>query len=341
MRTRELALAGPPPDPFRERERAAFCRHQRLLGAHFEFETDSSRLLRIVRQAFEGLPPHGRARPRDARFRLLLVETPDTRGTRGRHGLPPVRGFARAGLVCGAVGGAGFVALSPGQRSGMLVIDRQSLRDPYHIRYELLEFAVYVLAARGQGLVPLHAGCIGRRGRAVLLVGDSGCGKSTLVLQGVLAGLELVAEDSVLVDPRELLATGIASFVHLREDSVRFLTTSQRRRLFKKAAWIRRRSGVEKLEVDLRSADHRLAASPPHICAVVFLSGRAARDGELLLPLSSQEAVGRLTASQRYAAHQPGWSRFIGRVTRLPTYELRRGSHPGIAIDALSRLMRR
>jgi hypothetical protein len=56
------------------------------------------------------------------------------------------------------------------------------LRFPYHARYELIEFAVFTLAARAQGLVPLHAACVGEEGRGLLLMGESGAGKSTASL---------------------------------------------------------------------------------------------------------------------------------------------------------------
>jgi serine kinase of HPr protein (carbohydrate metabolism regulator) len=97
------------------------------------------------------------------------------------------------------------------------------LRHAYHARYELIEFAVYVLAARTQGLVPLHAAAVGPRGRGVLLMGDSGAGKSTIALHCLLQGLEMVSEVGVFVAPEHLLATGIASFLHLRSGALRLL----------------------------------------------------------------------------------------------------------------------
>ena len=195
------------------------------------------------------------------------------------------------------------MALSPQQRSALLIVPHELLRHPYHIRYELLEFAVYVLAARTQRLVPLHAGCLGRAGEGVLLVGASGCGKSTLVLHGLLSGFELLAEDSVLVEPQRLLATGIASFVHLRKDALRFLPAAERRTIVRNSTHIRRRSGVQKLEIDVRSIGRRLARPPLRIRAVVFLSRRVARGSQLLVPLDRDTMIRRLEASQRYAAH--------------------------------------
>jgi hypothetical protein len=332
-----LTLAAPPPDPFGERRRLTFRKRLQLLGARFEFESNSARLLRLAERAYERLPRHRLMRG-SQRLKLSLLLTPRHRAG-ARESPPSVAGLAADGIICGAFDGAGFVALSPQQRSGLLIVPHDLLRYGYHLRYELLEFAVYVLAARTQRLIPLHAGCLGRANEGVLLVGQSGCGKSTLVLQGLLEGLELLAEDSVLVEPRELLATGVASFVHLRDDALRFLSNSDRRTLLCNSSLIRRRSGVEKLEIDVRSIGYRLARPPLRIRAVVFLSKRVAKNSQLLVPLGRSLMLRRLEASQRYAAHQPGWAIFRRQIRHLPSYELRRGAHPSAAIAAFERLL--
>src|SRR5262249_12804152 len=158
--------------------------------------------LRLVRSAYAGLPRH-RFPGGVPRLRVRLVLTPPRRKrrtdlSRGRQP-PPVRALAAGGILCGAVDGAGFVTLSVRQRTALIVVPHELLRYPYHVRYELIEFAVYLLAARVQRLVPLHAACIGRGERGVLVIGESGSGKSTLMLQSLLAGLDFIAEDSVLV----------------------------------------------------------------------------------------------------------------------------------------------
>jgi energy-coupling factor transporter ATP-binding protein EcfA2 len=231
------------------------------------------------------------------------------------------------------------VALDPRQRAGLIVVPHALLRHPYHIRYELLEFAVYVLAARAQRLVPLHAACVGCGGRGVLVLGASGSGKSTLVVHCLLAGLDFLAEDSVLVRSAGLLANGVANFLHLRSDSLRFLDREARGSVLRGAVVIRRRSGVKKLEVDLRGPAFRLAKGPLRIRAVLFLSTRRARSGRMLVPIRRTTLLERLAASQRYAAQQPGWQDFSRRVGALPAYELRRGTHPRESVDALRELL--
>ena len=72
---KRLTLAAPPPDPFGERRRVALRARLQLLGGRFDFETDSARLLRLVRLAYAGLPPH-RLATVTPRFRVRLQLTP-------------------------------------------------------------------------------------------------------------------------------------------------------------------------------------------------------------------------------------------------------------------------
>ena len=340
-RSKHSRLAEPPGDPFGERHRFALHERFQLLGGDFRFETDDPPLAKIVRRAYSGLPSHKFAG--DAlRFtvRLALAAKPSA-SARISAGIepPPMRSYAAGGILCGAMETANVVALAPEHRSGLVVVSREALGFPYHVRYELLEFAVYVLASRSQQLVPLHAACVGRDGRGILLLGSSGAGKSTVSLHCLLEGLDFLAEDSVLVDRRGF-ATGIGNFLHIRADSLRFVEDPAQVALIRASPVIRRRSGVEKFEVDLRRAPYRLAAAPLRIAAVVFLSERSAASRALLAPMSEGPLLRKLEGSQRYAANQPGWDAFIRRIRSLPAFELSRGRHPHQAVEALEALLR-
>jgi hypothetical protein len=216
-------------------------------------------------------------------------------------------------------------------------VNRAFLEHPYHLRYELMEFAVYTLAARARSLVPLHGGCIGKQGRGVLLLGDSGAGKSTLAMLSLYQGFDFLAEDAVFVEPRTLRATGISNFLHVRHEATRWLTPSQRRQV-KAAPRIERRSGVRKYEMDLRQAPFRLARTPLKISALVFLSTRFAR-GPVLIPLSREAALKKLRHEQAYAAALPAWQPFERKLRNLPVLELRRGEHPLESLAALESLL--
>jgi len=221
-----------------------------------------------------------------------------------------------------------------------VVASADMLKCPYHLRYELIEFAVFVLATRAQGLVPLHGACVGRQGRGVLLLGESGSGKSTLTLCSLLQGLELLAEDAVFVQPQTMLATGVANYLHVRADTLQFIEGEAVRRWITAAPLVRRRSGVQKSEADLRLGPGALAPSPLSLACAVFVSSEAAAAPERLLSRVSPTGLAeRLAADQSYAAGQPGWQHFAERLTRLGVYELRRGAHPRASVDALRALL--
>lgn len=59
---------------------------------------------------------------------------------------------------------------------------------------------LFQLWARGQCLLLLHAGAVGRQDRGVLIVGPSGSGKSTTALACLAFGMTYISDDLTLVD---------------------------------------------------------------------------------------------------------------------------------------------
>ena len=320
-------------DPFSERQAARYAWRTQLLGAHFLFESDDARLHGLVRRAFDALPSH-RLRPRAPRLRVRLALLPDKRG----RGVPSIATRAAPGLLLGAGAGSAVMAVAPGEHTALLAVPPRLLGSAYHLRYELLEFAVYLLAARVQQLVPLHAGCVARAGQGILLVGPSGAGKSTLTLHCLSAGMDFLAEDSVLVEPQTLCATGLSSFLHLRADSMRFLDSRAARRL-RASPVIRRRSGVRKYEVDLRLTPYRLVVAPPRIVATVLLVPAPPAARCRLQPLGARALEAAMRREQIYARGQPRWQDFLRQLTRLPSFALYRGKHPAQSVAALEALL--
>jgi hypothetical protein len=324
-------------DPFGERAARLTTKRMRLLGANFRFDSNSIELMRLVDRAYKGLPRHRLSRlAHELRVSLLL--TSDTRRP-GRAEPPPLAMISGSGLLGGATEAANFVVVSPRDHAALVVVSPQMLRFPYHTRYELIEFAAFTLAARAQGLVPLHAACIGRTGRAILLIGPSGSGKSTVALHCLLDGFDFLSEDSVFISPDTMLATGVSNFVHIRADSLRWLGRSREAAAIRKSPVIRRRSGIKKFELDLRREGFRLAKSPLKIVGVVFLSPERARNDPLLEPISKSALLANLADTQGYGASQPQWREFCGNLTRLNAFALCRGRHPREAVNALRSLL--
>jgi energy-coupling factor transporter ATP-binding protein EcfA2 len=324
-------------DPFEERSAVGMHRDIHLLGARVRFESNSEDLLRLVDSAYAGLPRHKLSRV-VPRLRVRLVLTSPER-KRARDEPAPLQMMSGGGLLAGAAESSSFVVVSAHERGALVVVTPRMLRFPYHTRYELIEFAVFTLAARVQGLVALHGACVGRAGRGVLLLGPSGAGKSTLTLQCLIDGLGILSEDSVFVTPDTLLATGVSNFLHVRADSLRWIARGGTVAKIRKSPVIRRRTGVSKYEIDLRRGEHALAARPLKIGAIVFLSARPAAGRALLKRLLPAQALPMLVREQAYAANQPPWTLFTRTVTQVPFFELRRGQHPRESVAALRELM--
>lgn len=326
-------------DPFYERQLPRFSVRKRILGVSFRFESVSEELLSLVEAAYGGLPEY--RWPVDCAEQLIELRL--VARTVLREGTEPPQMTTQSGadLLCGIVDESNYVIVAAQWQRALIVVSQDMLAYSYHVRYEFIEFAVYLLAARGLGLVPLHGACIGRNGRGILLLGERGAGKSTLCLHGMLHGFELLAEDAVFVHPESLLAVGVPNYLHVRSDALRFVDTGLHRRIGD-APIIRRRSGEEKFEVDARKLQLGLSTQPLKIAATVFASNHPAKACETLLNSVPVEDVGsRLRDDQPYAAHQPGWNRFEAALTRLGAYQLCRGNHPADSIDAIQHLLER
>lgn len=308
-----------------------------VLGARFRFSSNSRALLDLVGAAYGGLPGH--RGPTSSEFQVELRLLPAQRARCCREP-PPLRTREMPGMVCGELDESNRVTIMPGQRRALIAASEDMLEHARHLRQELIEFAVYILAARCLGLVPLHGACVGAAGRGVLLLGDSGSGKSTLSLHALLLGLELLSEDAVFVQPETMQATGVPNFLRVRKDAPDFGGGEDVRRWIREAPVVRRNSGILKFEVDLRRGPGRLGAGPLELRSVVFVSSEAAADADRLLePMDHEAIVSALASAWIYATTQPGWQQFRERVTQLGAYRLRRGGHPASAVAALRQLL--
>ncbi|PTR34893.1 Hpr(Ser) kinase/phosphatase [Luteibacter sp. OK325] len=325
-------------DPFFERSPYPFAMVKTILGAQFRFDSTHPALLEPVEAAYGGLPRDVSGTPQPS-FQVELRLAPPRR-TAVLDEPPPLLTQSGAGLLCGIMDASNYVIVDHARQRALVVVSEDMLDWRYHVRYELVEFAVFVLAARGMDLLPLHGACLGLDGRGVLLLGASGAGKSTLALHGLLGGMDFVAEDAIFVDPRSMQARGVGNFLHVREDALRFIDDGPMRQWIEQSPTIRRRSGVEKYEADLRHGGGHVATSPLALMGAVFVSAEVVDDAaDMLLPLEHDEIAARLLADQPYASGQAGWHRFVHQLADMDVHLLRRGRHPSASVDALRRLL--
>ena len=325
-------------DPFCERFSCSFSVRKQILGGCFRFVSNSEALLQLVEVAYGGLPTH-QLSTTVPEFQVELRLLP-RRDSPGVVEPPPVKTQSGAGALIGVMDAANYVVVVPKLRRALVVASGDMLDHPYHLRYELIEFVVFLLATRGVGLIPLHGVCVGRQGRGVLVLGASGSGKSTLALHSLLCGLELLADDAVFVQPETMLATGVANYLHVQPDALRFVDDDHVKHWISHSPVIRRRSGMAKFEADLRRSDRPAAPTPLELVGAVFLSARTAEDPDATLsPIPKDLVPAMLSADQPCAVGQPGWPRFGHHLMQLGVKQLCRGRHPRVSVDALRQLL--
>lgn len=324
-------------DPFGERPRRAWRRRHLVLGACIEFECQTAALAAVVDAAYGGLPA-GRARRRAPAYRIhLRLMRDDSPALRGA---PRPRYSSGGGLISATIDASNYSVVAPAARSALVVASSGLLAQPYILRCELLEFAVFTLVARHQPVLPLHAACVGVRDRAVLLLGESGAGKSTATLHCMIAGLGVLSEDVVFVEPRSLAVTGVPNYIHLRLETPRLLPGAMARRVRRAPVIQRRNSGVRKYEVDLRGTANGGVGSSARLVAAVLLSRRkSARGASLLRELPARELLRALDRDQPYARSRPLWRELRTRLRRLPSYRLERGATAADTATALAGLL--
>lgn len=170
-------------------------------------------------------------------------------------------------------------------------------------------------------------------------MGSSGTGKSTLSLHALAGGMQLHSEDSAFVASTGLTIAGVPNYLYLQRGSLDFLESGKLRRQIESSTQIRRRSGVQKYQVNLREMQGKFARAPLQLTATVMLSRRKVTVQPALKRLSRELFVSRLRREQPYAMSNSNWMEFEDSIAKLPAYELRRTVHPDIAIRELRALL--
>jgi len=325
-------------DPFGEHTQASSRARLSVLGGEFTVRSTDAALLELAVEAFGRLPTQ-RLERKPPRLTVQLVRNELPQTWAGGEAPPPPVLSAGAGLLCATVDAGNFAIVDVALARALISVSSAMLAHAYYARYELIEFAFLTLASRAQSLVPLHAACIGARGKGVLLMGASGAGKSTLSLHALKCGMQLMSEDSAFVALQTLHVTGVPNYLHLAPAALDFLTPGALRASIESSPVIQRRSGTTKFELDLRDVRGDVARAPLKLVATVCLSRQAAACEAALEPLDRKEFVTRLRDEQPYAMGRANWRGFERRIAALPAYELKRTRHPDIAVGQLKELV--
>jgi hypothetical protein len=125
---------------------------------------------------------------------------------------------------------------------------------------------------------PVHAGCVGRHGRGILLCGDSGAGKSSLSYACARAGWTYVTDDAsyLLNDGKERMVTGNCHQVRFRPSAAELFPEVHGLEITPRAA------GKPSIELPTALLPHMICAQTAHIDFLVFLNRRANVKPELV-----------------------------------------------------------
>lgn len=197
-------------------------------------------------------------------------------------------------------------------------LSKSALKNRLYFRTNFLEKVVYLLLGASV-VTDLHAGCVGKNGKGILLCGDSGAGKSTLAYACARTGWTYTSDDtSYLINDSDV--PRVIGHSH----RVRFRPAA--RALFPELAdreVTPRIEGKASIEVPISELPPLVACSESGVDAVVYLNRHpSATAGLVQLP------KGTATERTRKELHSAGeirinHERILEVLSDIPTFELR------------------
>lgn len=198
-------------------------------------------------------------------------------------------------------------------------VSQKTAADHPWFRWFFLEPMAYLLLA-GSYTVALHAACIARNGRGILLHGPSGAGKSTLSYACARAGWTFVADDatSILQDSEECVAIGNPHQARVRDDAPQLFPELQG------YCTSARPNGKLTIEIPLDECPGIRTALHCGIEALVFLDRRpGVTPGWERVPTHEVEQALLAELPLYWQPMRVRHERAIARLLRLPAYRLR------------------
>jgi energy-coupling factor transporter ATP-binding protein EcfA2 len=212
-------------------------------------------------------------------------------------------------------------------------LNESALADSLYLRHNFLEKVIYLLLGASV-VTDIHAACVSRQGKGILLCGDSGAGKSTLSYACARAGWTYTSDDTCYLlnasdEPRVI---GHSHRVRFRPEAQAFFPELRER------AITPRMEGKPSIEVSVSELPPFSTSNEAAVRAVVYLR-RSSSVRPALEPLPHGSAT-QLMSDELYSAgeirmkHQA----ILARLAGIPTFELRYQSLDE-AIPQLDRLV--
>jgi len=202
------------------------------------------------------------------------LECPSAPTVRAQDYLLSIVADGRNQAICDLKAGAAYMWLS-----------RAAVAHRSYLRYHFLDSAALVLLT-ARYTTPIHAACVSRNGRGVLLCGDSGAGKSTLAYGCARAGWLYTSDDAsyIVRDVPRARVIGNARQFRFRSSARELFPELRGRALTPRA------QGKPSIEVATSDIAGIRAAEEADVHFIVFLRRRPGAIAELI-PVASEDAM--------------------------------------------------
>src|SRR6185312_4205606 len=203
--------------------------------------------------------------------------------------------------------------------SSFVWLNESALADPLYLRHNFLEKVIYLLLGASV-VTDIHAACVSRQGKGILLCGDSGAGKSTLSYACARAGWTYTSDDTcyLINDSEYPRVIGHSHRVRFRPEAKDLFPE------LKSLDVTPRMEGKPSIEAQITELfNSRIrAAAEVSVCAIVYLNRYPLATGKLKT-LPPGTAMSR-TCQELFSAGEirEKHEKILRRLYGVPTYEL-------------------
>ena len=198
-------------------------------------------------------------------------------------------------------------------------LKKAALNNRHYFRYNFLEKVVYLLLGASV-VTDIHAACVSKNGKGILLCGDSGAGKSTLAYACARAGWTYTSDDTcyLINDSEYPRVIGHSHRVRFRPEAKDLFPE------LKSLDVTPRMEGKPSIEAQITELfNSRIrAAAEVSVCAIVYLNRYPLATGKLkTLPPGTATS---LTCQELFSAGEirEKHEKILQRLYGVPTYEL-------------------
>lgn len=192
-----------------------------------------------------------------------------------------------------------------------------ALQNRLYLRHNFIEKVVYLLLGASV-VTDLHAGCVSKNGKGILLCGDSGAGKSTLSYACARTGWTYTSDDTsyLINDSSVPRVIGHAHRVRFRPAAKALFPELEHREITP------RMEGKASIEVPVCELPPIYTATEATVCSIVYLNRYPAAKGTLV-PLPHGSATERMS-KELYSAGEirTMHEKVLERLADIPTFEL-------------------